>query len=225
MFNFPALPEELKAVVIKLAWEAELDDRQKKDIFIIDFTGNAEMSNASLHHSLLHVDRLFRGEIIRISGDKLLFGALRQSSVYFRLQILYFDPDTTKLGVCMRAPLHRARLDLYISQLSDQLRNNVTRLALSVNSDCLLNDQDEFLAAGILRTLICLLPKLNGVDELAIFGEYGTTATLYHPSEVEYYLHRYLVRKGLDKIEAESWGVSGGMRENELVLWMYKVDV
>jgi hypothetical protein len=87
MFDFPALPEEPKALVIKLAWDAELDDRQKKDIFTIDFTGNARTSNAHIHHRLLHVDRLFRGEVIRISGDKLVlvhFAKARYTSIQTR---------------------------------------------------------------------------------------------------------------------------------------------
>jgi hypothetical protein len=80
------------------------------------------------------------------------------------------------------------------------------------------------LAAGILSTFIFLLPKLSEVKKLAILGEHGTTATQDDPSEVEPYLHRCLVRKGLDRTETEFWSVSGERQGNELIVRMYKVD-
>jgi hypothetical protein len=136
--RFPRLPDELKIQIIAYAWEAELNERNTKHTITLKFVPVATWFDVQLIRStfpyLLHVNRLFRTEILKLVRDKFIL-PLSSTARVSNNHWVYFNPDSHVLEFDLQdieTAYQTLRYGLY--KLSTSLRDNVQHVRLLVHS-------------------------------------------------------------------------------------------
>jgi hypothetical protein len=137
--RFPRLPDELKVQIIAYAWEAEFNNRDTKPTITLKFVPVAiwfdvQLSRSTFPH-LLHVNRLFRTEILKFVRDKFILpfsSTARVSNNHW----VSFNTDSHVLELDLQdieTAYKTLRYGLY--KLSTSLRDNVQHVRLLVHPE------------------------------------------------------------------------------------------